>query len=140
MKYIKKYEGVFDRVDHIHDMLESNINGIFIDMIDDGFKLETRIDNYASNLSDIIVRNFRNTKPFRHYLDTIQHFHEYLTYNKYKFFHISVNGKWILDRPDGRAFQFTGNWESISNKLLDEWDKQPEDTNFKSIIISFNKK
>jgi hypothetical protein len=134
-EYIKTYEGFFNEVDHVHNNLEVNIKGIFVDMLDEGFILETRLDNYASNISDVYLRNRLTTKPFSSYLDIFRHFHDYLTYNKYKFFNISINGKWILDKSGGRAFQFTGDWESISNKLLIE----SEGIDFKSINISFCK-
>lgn len=136
MEYIKKFEGFFDK-DHIHDSMDVNIRGIFVDMIDDGFEIDMMMDNYASNISTFRISKRTNSEPFINYINYFEQFHNLLTYNKYKCFHISINGKWLLDKDYYKnATQFTGNWESISSRLIEEFEDKP----FKSISIGFYKK
>lgn len=131
-----KFESRFNEVDHIHGSIDVNIRGIFVDMVDDGFEIDMSIDNYASNISTFRIDKRINSIPFIHYIEYFEQLHYFLTYNKYKFFNISINGKWLLDSGYKSATQFTGNWESIRSRLVEEFEDKP----FKSISIGFFKK
>lgn len=126
MKYLKKFETVgtvkrssrnMNDEEFIHSM-EDNIEGIFIDMIDDGFDLDMTLTDFGGNAGYFSIKKWRNDKYITEYLDIFHMFFDYITKKGYSIMNIYCGGGWISDERD-KAISF-GNksWEFIEEKLI----------------------
>ena len=131
MKYLKTFEevgkternsrSVRDR--EFISSMEDSIEGIFIDMIDDGFNLEMALTDYVGNCGHFRIGKPRNDtwsnsdKKITEYLDIFHMFFDYINEKGYRIKDINLGG-WISDEDD-RTISFRHrDWEFIEKQLI----------------------
>ena len=144
MKYIKTYKDInesnstsyYNDEKFIKDM-ESDIEDIFVDVIDYEYDIDFHLTDYAGNISNITLKKYRDDKvPVDIFLESFHHLYDYVkVYGSY-IQDIYVNGKW-LESKYRKDNQGRMTWEFIENEIREYKN------NIISITISmgpFNKK
>ena len=143
MKHINEYSK-FGIIYHKEesDFMNESVNGILIDMIDEGFTIKSEIMAIPNSITNIIIRydrrdnrNLHDTTPKKigDYKDVFETLNDFLKEYKYDFFHISINGKWLCDNRD-RGIQFC-------RKSFNEiWDIIYTDGPFRSMVLEVFKR
>ena len=113
--------------------MQDNIEGIFIDMIDDGFELDMTITDQGGNCGNISIRKWANNKKITEYLDIFHMFFDYITEKGYSIGNINLGG-WIKDEND-RTISFNNkSWEFVEEYLI----KATKDRNFNGLLLYLN--
>ena len=141
MKYIKTFEAVGTVKKNSKDIkdkefissMEDSIEGIFIDMIDDGFELDMTLTDWGGNCGHISIKKWRNDKKVTEYLDAFHMFFDYINDKGYGIKDIYLGG-WIKDEDD-RTISFSNkSWEFVEEHLV----KANKDRNFNGLSLYLN--
>jgi hypothetical protein len=141
MKYLMTFESVgtvkrssrnMNDKEFIHSM-EDNIEGIFIDMIDDEFELDMTLTDWGGNCGSFSIKKWRNDKSITEYLDTFHRFFDYITRKGYSIKDINCRG-WIKDERDKTIYFGDKNWEFIEEQLIRVTEGRP----FNGLYLYFN--
>jgi hypothetical protein len=141
MKYLKTFEAIgnvkrnsrnINDEEFINSMQDS-IEGIFIDMIDDGFELDMTLTDWGGNCGHISIKKWRNDKKITEYLDIFHMFFDYITEKGYSIKDINLGG-WIKDENDKTISFNNKSWEFIEEHLI----KATKDRNFNGLFLYLN--
>ena len=132
MKYIKRFN---EEVSYTYgnDMvflkgLEDDIEGIFVQVLDDGWVLDYQLTDYAGNIGWVRLRKESGeSKPIDELLPYLHHFYDYIKSKGYDFYHINLFG-WICvdyDRSK-QAINFARkDWDFIEQHLIAVTGERP---------------
>lgn len=134
MKYIKTYKDINEATTSYYNDekfikdIESDIEDIFVDVIDYEYDIDSHLTDYAGNISNITLKKYRDDKaPVDIFLESLHHLYDYVkVYGSY-IKDIYVNGKW-LESKYRKDNQGRMTWEFIEKEIRE----------YNTTIISIN--
>ena len=126
MKYIRSYN---EEVSHTYgnDMvflkgLEDDIEGIFVQVLDDGWDLDYQLTDYAGNIGFVRLKKESGgeSKTIEQLLTYLHHFYDYIKSKGYDFHHIDLFDWICVDYDRSKAAINFGrkDWDFIEQHLI----------------------
>lgn len=126
MKYIKRFN---EEVSHTYgnDMvflkgLEDDIEGIFVQVLDDGWDLDYQLTDYAGNIGFVRLKKESGgeSKTIEQLLTYLHHFYDYIKSKGYDFHHIDLFDWICVDYDRSKAAINFGrkDWDFIEQHLI----------------------
>ena len=133
MKYIRSYN---EEVSHTYgnDMvflkgLEDDIEGIFVQVLDDGWDLDYQLTDYAGNIGFVRLKKESGgeSKTIEQLLTYLHHFYDYIKSKGYDFHHIDLFDWICVDYDRSKAAINFGrkDWDFIEQHLITVANERP---------------
>lgn len=103
--------------------LESDVEQIFIELLDNGVMLDLKLTDYGGNISSITLKSTHGSAPIpiKSFLDMLHQLYDYIKSVGSSLYEICLNGKWLVDSSKKSVGLRTKDWDFIENIIEENY-------------------